>query len=81
MCSGTGLYTAKKPSLNAPSPIRIVKDTLNQLGCIKIGYPYIVHSLMGFAFLNFLPDTGAKMLAIMKLAKQRNENAGNKKQE
>jgi hypothetical protein len=44
---------------------------------------------MGFAFLNFLlPDTGAKMLAIMKLAKQqtktpaiRNKNEKEKKAE
>ena len=35
--SGTGLYSAKKASLNAPAPERIINDTLGALGNTLIG--------------------------------------------
>ncbi len=71
--SGTGLYSAPNPTLNAPSAHRIAEDTLKVLGTTKMAYPYVVHELMGWGFLNLLPDTGAKMLEITKLAKKRND--------
>merc|ERR1719453_468780 len=65
--SGTGLYSAKKASLNAPAPKRIIDDTLAQLGNTMIGYPYYFHAVMGWGFRNLDPmPTGARMLKMMK---------------
>ena len=76
---GTGLYAAKKPSLNAPTASRIVDDTLAELGCSVLSYPYNFHAFMGWGFKNLLPDTGDRMLQMMKLAKARNEEQSKKK--
>jgi hypothetical protein len=75
---GTGLYSAKKPSLNAPTASRIVDDTIAELGSTVIGYPYYFHAFMGWGFRNLLPDTGDRMLQMMKLAKARNDDAKKK---
>lgn len=54
--SGTGLYSAKKPSLNAPSPERIVGDCLACLGTTKNPvYPYFFHGIMVHALHPPLP--------------------------
>jgi 17beta-estradiol 17-dehydrogenase / very-long-chain 3-oxoacyl-CoA reductase len=75
---GTGLYAAKKPSLNAPAASQIVDDTLASLGSKVLAYPYFFHAFMGWGFLNLLPDCGDKMLSMMKMAKSRNESAKSK---
>ncbi len=71
--SGTGLYSASKATLNAPPPSVIAEDTFRVLGTTVLAYPYYFHAFMGWGFRTLLPDVGAKMLSITKLAKQRNE--------
>lgn len=70
--SSTGLYAAKKPTLNAPAPERIVQDTLACLGTgTVLAYPYRFHALMGWGFRTVVWDTGATILRIMKQSKAR----------
>ena len=67
MC-GTGLYAAKKASLNAPHPKTVIADSLKCLGNTMIGYPYYFHAVMGWGFRNLDPmPTGARMLKMMKV--------------
>mmetsp|Transcript_8285 Transcript_8285/g.31160 ORF Transcript_8285/g.31160 Transcript_8285/m.31160 type:complete len:373 (-) Transcript_8285:68-1186(-) len=46
--SGTGLYPASKPSLNAPAAYKIVDGSLKALGRYELSHGYLFHEVIGF---------------------------------
>jgi len=60
--SGTGLYPASKPSLNAPAAYRVVEGSFQALGKHEISHSYYFHAIIGCITGGFMEDSVMQLI-------------------